>query len=143
MAEGAFTRDMLDECAPEMRLLLAWHAAEEIEHRAVAFDVLQKVDPSYALRITGLVFATLALGAFWFIGARTLARQDGLGLLGFWREVRSLPKRETVVRRVFVRGIREYLRRNFHPSDNSMDHLAATWFTTRGMSLPEARNNAA
>ncbi len=143
MAEGAFTRDMLDAAAPEMRELLAWHAAEEIEHRAVAFDVLQRVDPSYRLRITGLLFATLALGAFWFIGARTLARQDGLNIIGFWREVQKLPKRETIVRRVFLRGIREYLRKDFHPNDNPIDHIAATWFTARGMSLPQTRTEAA
>ena len=54
LAEGAFSRDVLDACDPRMRELLAWHAAEEIEHKSVAFDVLQKVDPSYALRIGGL-----------------------------------------------------------------------------------------
>src|SRR5215831_15345993 len=35
LAEGAFTRNVLDTAAPEMRQLLAWHAAEEIEHKAV------------------------------------------------------------------------------------------------------------
>ena len=40
-----------------MREMLAWHAAEEIEHKAVAFDVLQAVAPSYALRMAGLFFA--------------------------------------------------------------------------------------
>src|SRR4051812_9099487 len=43
LAEGAFSQNMLDQAAPAMRQLLAWHAAEEIEHRAVAFDVLQAI----------------------------------------------------------------------------------------------------
>src|SRR5450432_1400992 len=40
LADGAFTRGVLDTFHPVMKELLAWHAAEEIEHKAVAFDVL-------------------------------------------------------------------------------------------------------
>ena len=138
LAEGALTRDVLDRCDPNMRALLAWHAAEEIEHKAVAFDVLQKIDPSYALRITGLLLATVLLGSFWTWGAITLLRQDGMTLRKFIREVRSAPERDPVIRRVFVRGIRQYLRRNFHPNDNPNATLAAEWFAARGMTLPEA-----
>ena len=51
----------LDGADPEIAELWRWHAAEEIEHKAVAYDVLQKIDPSYALRIAGLVLATALL----------------------------------------------------------------------------------
>jgi predicted metal-dependent hydrolase len=37
--------------------LMTWHAAEEIEHRHVAFDVFQAVDRSYPLRVKGLLAA--------------------------------------------------------------------------------------
>jgi hypothetical protein len=39
---------------------------------------------------------------------------------------------------VFLRGIRQYLRRDFHPNDNHTDELAAAWFAARGISMPEA-----
>ncbi|HEU0033837.1 MAG TPA: metal-dependent hydrolase [Kofleriaceae bacterium] len=139
LAEGAFRGRMLDACDPRMRELLAWHAAEEIEHKAVAYDVLQLVDRSYLLRITGLVYATLALGVFWFRGARMLMRQDGLTLRGALRLLRALPNREPVIARVFVRGIRQYIRRDFHPDDNANHDLASSWFAARGMKLPEAK----
>lgn len=138
LAHGAFTEGLLDSCDPRMRQLLAWHAAEEIEHKAVAFDVLQTVDPSYALRITGLLWATVLLGGFWVWGAAVLLRQDKLGWRGTLRELRAMRQRNPIVRRVFVRGIRSYLRRDFHPNQTDDGALAAAWFAERGMSLPEA-----
>jgi len=140
LAEGALVNNVLDDCHPSMRALLAWHAAEEIEHKAVAYDVLQKIDPSYALRITGLLFATVLLTGFWTWGAISLLRQDGMTFRKFFRAIRSAPEeqRDPVIRRVFLRGIRQYLRRDFHPSQNANDTLATEWFAARGISLPEA-----
>jgi predicted metal-dependent hydrolase len=143
LAEGAFTQNILDRAAPEMRALLAWHAAEEIEHRAVAFDVLQTIDPSYALRIAGLAYATATLGGFWLWGAIALLRQDRAGVLRAWRELGRMPNRDPIVRRVFLRGIRQYLARDFHPSRNATDRIAAEWMASRGMSLPGATSEAA
>lgn len=143
LAEGAFSRNILDGASPAMRELLAWHAAEEIEHRAVAFDVLKAVDPSYALRIAGLVYATITLGGFWLWGAVALMRQERLGGRGVWRELGKLPDRDPIVRRVFLRGIRQYLARDFHPSQNPIDRIASEWMAARGMSLPGATTEAA
>lgn len=138
MAEGAFTRGALDSAAPEMQQLLAWHAAEEIEHKAVAFDVLQKIDPSYRLRVIGLVYATVTLAGFWIWGSVTLMRQDGLRFRRVRAEMRELAKDDPILKRVFLRGIREYLRRDFHPNQKDDGQLAARWFAEHGMSLPEA-----
>jgi predicted metal-dependent hydrolase len=137
MAEGAFSQQVLDHCDPRMRELLAWHAAEEIEHKAVAFDVLQTVDPSYALRIAGLVYATVTLGGFWLWAATTLLHQEGLTWRTAIRQLRAMPDRDPVVKRVFGRGIRQYLRRDFHPGDNDDAQLAAHWYAARGMKLPD------
>lgn len=139
-AEGAFAKNELDKLDPRMRTLLAWHAAEEIEHKSVAYDVLQAIDPSYALRVTGLALATILLAGFWTYGTITVLRQDGMTLRRFIRELRAAPadQRDPVIRRVFTKGIRQYLRRDFHPSQNPNEQLAADWFAARGMSLPEA-----
>ena len=94
---------------PRCAQLLAWHAAEEIEHKAVAFDVLQAVDPSYALRIAGLVVRDRRCSAaFWLWGdARCCSARSGSTLRGaLARAARSCRKRDPIVRRVFVRGIR-------------------------------------
>lgn len=138
LADGAFSRGVLDALDPRMQQLLAWHAAEEIEHKAVAFDVLQTVSRSYALRIAGLVYATTMLGAFWFAATTMLLHQDGMSWPRAVRELRAMRDRDRVLRRVFLAGIRQYCERDFHPRDNANDELAAAWFAARGLTLPDA-----
>jgi uncharacterized protein len=152
LAEGAFAHDVLDAAVPEMRALLAWHAAEEIEHKAVTFDVLQAVDPSYPLRIAGLAFATVIVGGAWVWGVGSLIRQVRRGAQARKEQRRrdGVPERakpanaghkppqrtQTILGPVFLRGIRQYLARGFHPDDNANDRLASDWMAARGMSLP-------
>jgi predicted metal-dependent hydrolase len=143
LAEGAFKHRVLDKAAPGMQQLLAWHAAEEIEHKAVAFDVLKTVDPSYLLRTVGLVCATAILGGFWTWGAFALMRQEKTGPLKAWRQLGQLPRRDPIVLGVFVRGIREYLRPSFHPRDNHNEDLARAWMSARGMAMPGETHEAA
>jgi uncharacterized protein len=141
LAHGAFAEGILDTADPRMQRLLGWHAAEEIEHKAVAYDVLARVAPSYALRIRGLALATVLLGGFWIWASAMLMRQDGLGVRGVLRDLARLRRsgrRDRVVARVFVRGIRSYLRRDFHPDDVDDRDLAAAWFAARGTTLPGA-----
>ena len=138
LAEGSFTRGVLDNVHPAMKQLLAWHAAEEIEHKAVAYDVLQTVDDSYALRIAGLIYATATLSMFWAWGTAMLVRQEKLGLRGILRELRKLRQDDPIIRRVFIAGIKQYIRRDFHPRNNANEHLAAAWFAAHGLTFPEA-----
>lgn len=127
MAEDALEHGLLDRAHASMRPLLAWHAAEEIEHKAVAFDVLKSVDDGYALRMAGMALATALLMGFWALGTTMLLRQEKLGLREVWRQLRVARKANPIMSRVFIRGIREYLRRDFHPWDN--DNLAVAMRT--------------
>jgi hypothetical protein len=135
MADNASRRDILAHAHPVMRALLLWHAAEEIEHKAVAFDVLQKVNPSFRLRIAGLVWSTTMLSFWWLLGTLNLLRQEGMTRDQVRAELRGLRASrgdgDGIARRVFLRGIREYLRRDFHPSHN--DNYALAVEHLRGM----------
>lgn len=116
MAENALEHGLLERVHPGMRELLCWHACEEIEHKAVAFDVLQRVDASYPLRVAGMFMATTTLVGFWFLGAAMLLGQEkGLRLREILRQLRASMQQNPLGRRVFLRGMREYLRRDFHP----------------------------
>ena len=51
----------VDDMDPRMADLWQWHALEEAEHKAVAYDVLMRVHPSYGLRVYALATNTLAM----------------------------------------------------------------------------------
>ena len=129
LAEDALEADDLAGAHPVMRQLLEWHALEELEHKAVAFDVLRAVNPSYALRVTGMALGSIVLAGFWVQATRALLAQDGMTLRDAARELAALRKEgertgrhvsKPIFTRVFLRGIREYLRPGFHPNDK--DH---------------------
>jgi predicted metal-dependent hydrolase len=137
MASDALEARFLDLAPESMRSLLFWHAAEEIEHRSVAFDVLSAVAPSYSLRMAGLAMATLCLGGFWTLATlMLLAQDDELDWARLVEDRRRLKVFERSVPRdrdVFLRGIREYLRRDFHPSQMDVDHLADAYLASVGL----------
>ena len=128
MAEGITTEAAFDTAHPALRQLLLWHAAEELEHKSVAYDVLQAVNPSYPLRIAGLAVSTTVLATMWWTATLLLLRQDGIGPLSAWRRLRQIRAQrpvEPIVKRVFLRGIRAYLARDFHPDQHDNYQLAA------------------
>jgi predicted metal-dependent hydrolase len=119
---------------PVMRELLMWHAAEEIEHKAVAFDVLKEVNPSYALRMAGLAFAGTLLGAFWVSAMAILVVQDGAGLPRVLNELRELGGDNPFGERVYGAAIRSYVRRDFHPDEVTRDaELAHAYLESAGI----------
>lgn len=128
---------------PAMLQLIWWHAAEEVEHRNVAFDVLQATRPSYLLRIAGFLFASLDLWFWTWSGSRMLMRQDGLT-----RAQRRAARREARIRdgghtgQRLLQMIRAYLQRDFHPDqfgdlDRARGRLAEIGIETPTRATPD------
>ena len=127
MAAGTAADVPLADAHPAMRQLLYWHAAEELEHKSVAFDVLQQVNSSYALRMAGLALSTAMLAGMWMTATMYLLAQDRITPWAALRTLREMQRQhqgEPIFRRVFVNGIRDYLRRDFHPDQDDNYHLA-------------------
>lgn len=138
LAENALRSDFLDGAHPLLRDLLQWHAAEEIEHKSVAFDVLQKVDPRWSVRAGGMLLATAGLLTFWAIGARKLLAQEAA--LGTDMETkRRIASRNPHLRyegkrrnRMLRDAIRDYLRPDFHPDQHDNYALARGYLASLG-----------
>jgi predicted metal-dependent hydrolase len=117
----ALSDGFIDGAHPVMRNLIVWHATEEIEHKAVAYDVLQATHPSVALRWVGFGLATLSLFGWSLAGANMLIRQDlkaeRLTRGGLREARRSARHRQRRFGGSILRAIRDYLRPDFHPND--------------------------
>ena len=115
----------LDEADPDFIALFKWHALEEIEHKAVAFDVYMAVDGRYWPRALAMVIGTVALMSLIPVRMTPLLYKDGLLFKGklWWNGMKFLFKPKEGL---FVRPWKHYLqfyRRNFHPWDVDDHHL--------------------
>lgn len=114
---------------PGFRYLLMWHALEESEHKAVAFDVYRTVGGTELMRqvtmwLTHLTFV-LETGTWAAISlARDpYARRHPLDVAkSLWRLRKSPFTTKEANRHLF-----QYHRIGFHPNDRDTTELVATW----------------
>lgn len=118
---------------PAHAALWRWHAAEETEHKAVAFDVLAQVSGSYLMRMRSYAVVSVMFPSFTLLHTLHLMRHDGtlldarahLGLLRFlFVEPGMLPK--------IAPGWRAYFRPDFHPWMRDDREQLQRWQATAG-----------
>lgn len=80
MAHSFFDRqDVFHDADPRIRAIYAWHGVEEIEHKAVAFDVMQKVaGVGYLLRCWVMLVVSVMFPFHVFMVMRHMFRVDGI-----------------------------------------------------------------
>ncbi len=138
MAANGLTGELLDHADPTMAALLRWHAAEEIEHKSVAFDVFMKVDGRYHVRVLGLFVALAGLmlswrGAMKHLMAQEAKRGTDLEAAKTWaRENPHLIAEDQRRGRMFKKAIRDYLRPDFHPDQKDDYALAKGYLESIG-----------
>lgn len=138
MAENGLTGELLDHADPIMAGLLRWHAAEEIEHKSVAFDVFMKVDGRYSVRVLGLFCALAGLMISWRAATKHLLEQEakrGTDLEAHAAWARENPRMIAENQRreaMFRRAIRDYLRPDFHPDQHENYALARGYLESIG-----------
>lgn len=122
------TEDLHTAVPDEMARLLAWHGLEELEHRAVAFDVLRAVDDSYPLRLAGFAFATGLLVWVPLVGTAMFAVADRTPRSHARRESRTGLRRMSVrLARRMSRQLADYVTPGFHPARLRVPEQAAQW----------------
>lgn len=113
---------------PLMHDFWLWHAIEESEHKAVAFDVYQQISGSYPFRagimllvsavywplVLGLVFKQIIQsGDVWNLRKTAYGAWVTLGPRGFFTQMTF--------------KYLDYLKPNFHPNDHEVNGLLQHW----------------
>lgn len=117
--------------APQMLELLHWHASEEIEHKAVCFDVLKEVDDSYILRVSGMGLATVLLWGYLGLGQIYFIAQDkDKSIIKLPFETYFLLKAILFgeIGKNLSRHLLDYFRRDFHPDQIDDRYLIDAFF---------------
>jgi hypothetical protein len=124
--------EFFDSLDPTMRRLLLWHAAEEIEHKSVAFDVLKEVDPRYWVRMVGLVLAFTTLMGFWRSATKMLIRQEPGYTRADMRRERQEAHARGQNRMPLFWAVLSYVRPGFHPDQIDNRELAREYLSRIG-----------
>jgi len=112
------------------RLLWSWHSAEELEHRAVAFDVYRAIGGGALRRVAWFAYVSLLFTIDLTVQTTHNLYRDGqllrwrtwAGALSYYVGRRGLAW-------VLVPHVLAYFSPRFHPLRHGDDGLATAWFT--------------
>ena len=120
--------ELLEGADEKYAALWRWHALEETEHKAVAFDLYEAVfgrgpvayaERTFAMLLATVIFLSL-LYPFYFENVR---RKGGLfDLKGWWSSVQLQFGRPGALRKVFPAWL-DWFRPGFHPWDHDNRHF--------------------
>ena len=132
LAEGFFSRKQVMEGAdPRVKALFAWHAIEEMEHKAVVFNVMTTVAKvGYLKRSAAMIYATLEMTFETYRSTDVLLKADGFSWLErkrmFFAHLPWMYGRNGVFSS-FSGMILAYLKPGFHPDDIPVVHNYPDW----------------
>src|SRR3954470_1568689 len=112
----------------EVRNLFLWHALEESEHKAVAFDVYKAIGGTERMRVWTMKFMRysfvvgMGVQVFFSVLADRETYRPGK-LRKSWKNFRKSP----IVDRELWKQLCDYDRHNFHPDDRDTNGLVEQW----------------
>lgn len=105
---------------PTMLDMLRWHGAEEVEHKAVAFDTMKHLRAGYWRQVRAQLVVTPAMLWLWIRGVRFMYSVDPKlppGTKPRWRDYFRAARRGLVPGPMrFIRVVADYYRPGFNPS---------------------------
>ncbi|HMV74457.1 MAG TPA: metal-dependent hydrolase [Microthrixaceae bacterium] len=130
MAEVLLTDGTLHELFGDdaVRDLFLWHALEECEHKAVAFDVYKAIGGGERMRVWTMVglrygfVVGMAVSMALAVAGDRNAYEKGR-LRASWKRF----KRNPLLQRSVWQRLKDYDRPDFHPDDHDTDALVAEW----------------
>jgi hypothetical protein len=115
--------------------MLRWHGAEEVEHKAVAFDTMKHLRAGYWRQVRAQLVVTPAMLWLWIRGVRFMYSVDPQlppGAKPRWSDYFHAARRGLVPGPMrFIRVVGDYYRPGFHPSQLgglglAVDYLAVS-----------------
>lgn len=118
--------DIADRMDPQMLEFWRWHAAEELEHKAVAFDLFQKVGGGYPTRVLSAVVAVLTLSVPLLRIATGMMKEDPH--VPTRRERKEAAAYQRMMLRRQAPLLLAYLRPGFHPWHIDDTGMLRDWY---------------
>lgn len=116
--------DALETMDPRMAPVWAWHAIEESEHKAVAFDVYKAIGGSEFVRISEMAMVSIMFPLFSTIHLVQLMKADGqLFNIKSWANAANYMWGKPGVFRKLIPAYLRYYRPSFHPWNQDSRHL--------------------
>jgi predicted metal-dependent hydrolase len=120
----------LEGAAPSMAALWRWHAAEENEHKAVAFDVYRAAEGPYAERAFVMFLATVIFWGKVLEHQVKMMRADGILFSAReWADLVTFLFVEPACLGKLIPHYFQYYRPGFHPWDHDNRDLLEGWKT--------------
>lgn len=131
LGDGGLRHNPFGDLPKDIQLLLNWHAAEELEHKSVCFDLYKKVGGDYETRVAGMVLASIFLWVYLIAGQMYFVAMDKekdllklpgqyLNFMRRWLSNEGMSN----IRAMYL----DYYKRDFHPDDHDNYELARAFF---------------
>ena len=118
--------DELNKMDPRMAKIWAWHAIEESEHKAVAFDVFKTTVDDEWIRLSQMVFTSFIFVTFSTLDFLRLMRHSGqMTNLRMWARGLNYFWGKPGMFRKMIPAYLDYYRRDFHPWQHDSSVLLA------------------
>lgn len=118
----------MEGAASHLRAMWCWHAVEELEHKAVAFDVYQSQVANHRLRTLVFLLVTYNFFKYTFLNICSMLRTEGkLWNLKTWIGGLNFLWGKPGVLRLCLPDFLAYMRRDFHPWQVDDRSLVLQW----------------
>ncbi|HEX5487026.1 MAG TPA: metal-dependent hydrolase [Limnobacter sp.] len=119
---------------PKIRQLILWHAMEETEHRAVAFDLYQHAARGYLTRALGMAVVSAGIGPVVLLGMiNCLRQQKELGNTQAWKEFAKDYFSPGGFFSAAIPELVKYFKPGFHPNDQGPEMTLAVFRRELGL----------
>lgn len=120
--------EVLNQAPKTFRQMMLWHSVEEIEHKAVAFDVYRQQVNNEWMRRRVMVVAMMSLfSRITMFQIRILWQTKHMPSISEWLGATRFFWGKKGILRANLQGLKKFFQRDFHPNDIDQSALIDGW----------------